>query len=252
MISVMNSLFFSFADAVKRGQLIALATIVKGQGCGNKLLVWPDGRSQGGLGESEDDRAGERQIVSRASELLAEQRSELIEIGAAQGVRSVFIEVYAPPPKLIIIGAVHVAIPLVSMANLLGFETIVIDARSAFATPERFAHTQRLILEWPEAALAQLHFDPATYFVTLTHDDKFDTPALAYALRQPTRYIGALGSKKTHANRVAALKELGLSDMEIARIHAPIGLDLGGKRPEEIAVAIIAEIVAAKNGKRLL
>lgn len=242
----MSSIFDQFSQAVKDGKLVAMATVVAGEGIGSKLLLWPDGRLVGTTG----DRASDEAIRQKANQLLIEQKTELVEINTPQATRAIFIEVYTPPTKLIIIGAVHLAIPLVTFANTLGFHTIVIDARSGFATRERFPHVHELLIDWPEDALAQIHFDESTFFVTLTHDDKFDTPALAYALKQPARYIGALGSKKTHANRVAALKELGATDEQIARIHAPIGLDLGGRRPEEIAVSIIAQIVAVKNGKR--
>lgn len=242
----MSTLFDLFSNAVRSGQLIAMATVVAGPGIGGKLLIWPDGRSTGSCGDTEADQA----ILAKASSLLREQKSELATISTAETNRSVFIEIYVPPAKLIIIGAVHVAIPLVTFANTLGFDTTVIDARSAFATNDRFPHAQQLVVEWPEEALAQIHFDESTYFVTLSHDDKFDVPALAYALGQPARYIGALGSKKTHAKRVEQLRELGCSDEQLARIHSPIGLDLGGRRPEEIAVSIIAEIVAVKNGAK--
>lgn len=242
----MSTLFDQFSTAVRSGQLIAMATVVGGEGIGSKLLVWPDGRSDGTTGNPEADQA----ILTKAATLLHEQKSELSEITTQGVTRNLFIEVYVPPAKLIIIGAVHVAIHLVTFANTLGFHTIVIDARSGFATPDRFPHVQQLIVEWPEEALSQIQFDESTYFLTLSHDDKFDTPALAYALKQPARYIGALGSKKTHAKRVEQLRELGCTDEQLARIHSPIGLDIGGKRPEEIAVSIIAEIVAVKNGVR--
>ncbi len=246
----MSSIFDQFSQAVKDGKLVAMATIVAGDGIGSKLLIWPDGRLEGTTGDPSADEV----IRQKASELLLEQKTELVEITTHHPTktgapRTTFIEVYTPPTKLIIIGAVHLAIPLVTFANTLGFHTIVIDARSGFATPDRFPHVHELLIDWPEDALAQIHFDESTFFVTLTHDDKFDTPALAYALKQPARYIGALGSRKTHAKRVEELKGLGITDEQIARIHAPIGLDLGGRRPEEIAVSIIAQMVAVKNGK---
>ena len=240
----MSTIFEHFSAAVRAGQLVAMATVVAGPDLGSKLLIHANGRLEGSTTDAEADQA----IQEKASALLNEQKSELVEIATPNAQRTIFLEVYTPPSKLIIIGAVHAAISLVTFANTLGFETYVIDARSGFATQDRFPHVQHLIVEWPEDALAKIHFDESTYFLTLTHDDKFDTPALAYALKQPARYIGALGSKKTHAKRVEQLKEMGCSDEEIARIHAPIGLYLGGKRPEEIAVSIIAEIVAVKNG----
>ena len=139
---------------------------------------------------------------------------------------------------------------LVTFARVLGFRTIVVDARRAFATPARFAHAHELRIGWPADILADINLNEATYLVTLTHDAKLDNPALLYALNSPVRYIGALGSRRTHAERVAALKANGATDAQIARIHTPIGLNLGGRRPEEIAVAIMAEIVQVMNGRK--
>ena len=161
-----------------------------------------------------------------------------------------FFEVLPPAPELIIVGAVHVALPLISFAKTLGFSTTVIDPRKAFATPERFESSDRLIHAWPKEALAELTLHAATHFVVLSHDLKIDLPALEIALRSPARYIGALGSKKTHQKRVTALQEAGFSDQEIARIHAPIGLNLGGRRAQEIALAIMAQIVAVDHGQK--
>ena len=138
---------------------------------------------------------------------------------------------------------------LIHFANRLGFRTLVIDPRTAFATPERFAHADELIAEWPQEALARVKLDAATYVAVLSHDLKIDTPALVAALDSPARYIAALGSKKTHAKRVAALREAGVADEAIGRIRSPIGLDLGGRRAEEIALSVIAEIVAASHGR---
>jgi xanthine dehydrogenase accessory factor len=147
-----------------------------------------------------------------------------------------------------IVGAVHIAIPLISYAKVLGFHTIVLDARSAFATPERFQHADRLQIGWPADALAELDVDEGTYVVVLTHDEKIDDPALVYACRSPARYIGALGSRRTHARRCERLAELGLTEAELARIHAPIGISIGARTPEEIAISIAAELVTARNG----
>jgi len=233
-------------------KLVALATVVAGPGLGAKLLIWPDGRTEGDLGG-----AGLNERVLRYSAtLLAEQRSDRASFpSTGRGASDVagepvevFIDVFPPPPKLIIVGAVHVAIPLVTFAKELGFRTIVVDARSTFATPERFSHADELILEWPARALQKMTIDEATYVVVLTHDEKLDNPALKTALERPARYIGALGSTKTHAKRVEKLKAQGVTEEQLSRIHAPIGLNLGAQRPEEIAVSIIAEIVAASHG----
>lgn len=239
----MDAVFARFEQAVRDAQMVALATIVSGPGQGQRLLVWPDGTSLGTLGNPGLDSL----TVSHAGRLMREQRSDSVSIEAEGQPGLIFIDVQPPPPKLIVVGAVHIAIPLVTFANVLGFHTIVIDARSAFATAERFGHASRVIARWPADVLPELGVDEATYFVMLTHDAKIDDPALVYACRSPARYIGALGSRRTHAERVRRLLELGLAEQEIARIHAPIGLNIGARRPEEIAVAIIGEIVAVAN-----
>lgn len=244
MAQLPTELYPLFAAAVQAGQLVALATVIDGEGVGNKLLVWPAGRCEGSLGSTEVDD----QVRQRAMGLLAAQRTERFSIPTATGICEVFVEVHAPAPKLIIVGAVHIAIPLVTFAKALGYATLVLDARDAFATPERFAHADQLIVEWPADILPTLGIDESTFVVVLTHDEKIDNPTLAVALRSPARYIGALGSKKTHARRVAALQAAGITAAELARLHAPIGLQLGARRPEEIAVSIIAEMVAVANG----
>jgi xanthine dehydrogenase accessory factor len=240
----MPEIYQALTSAIQQAQLIASATVIAGPGIGNKLLMWPDGETMGTLGASDLDEAAR----NRLPELLMALRNERFTVQLGKESVEIFAEVYAPPPKLIIIGGVHIAIPLVTFGKALGFHTVVLDARSAFATPERFRHADQLIIQWPADALPTLGVDEATCIVVLTHDEKIDIPALAYAVRSPARYIGALGSKKTHARRFPALHELGVSDDEIARIHAPIGLPIGARRPEEIAVSIIAQIVAVVNG----
>jgi xanthine dehydrogenase accessory factor len=146
------------------------------------------------------------------------------------------------------IGAVHISIALTAFAAQLGFRTVVVDARAAFATGERFGHANELIHAWPDEALVgRLH--PNTAVVVLTHDPKLDDPALMVALPSAARYVGALGSKKTHAERVVRLREAGLTAADIDRLHAPIGLSIGGRTPGEIALSIMAQIVAVRNGK---
>lgn len=240
----MATLFDTLASAIKTGKLVAVATVIAGPGIGNKVLVWPDGQTLGSLGGAELDAEVRQRVLAS----LAAQRTERFTVEAGGEPVAVFADIYVPPPKLVIIGAVHIAIPLVTIGKTLGLHTVVLDARSAFATPERFGHADQLIIQWPADALPEIGIDESTCVVVLTHDEKIDNPALAYAVRSPARYIGALGSKKTHARRVNALKELGVTDEEIARIHAPIGLDIGARKPEEIAVSIIAEIVAVQNG----
>lgn len=156
----------------------------------------------------------------------------------------IFLNVFAPPPRLVLIGAVHISQALCPMAAATGFDVTVIDPRTAFATAERFAGV-RLIAEWPDKPLAELGIDRYTAVATLTHDPKIDDPALVLALKADPFYIGALGSRKTHARRVERLTAAGFSDADIARIHAPIGLDIGAVSPAEIAVSVLAEVTAA-------
>ena len=230
----------AYEGALADAHMVALASVIRGPLVGGRLLVWPDKQSRGTLGAETIDRL----TVDRAQMMMEMQQPQVVPFSAQEQPSAIFIDVQPPPPKLLIVGAVHIAIPLITFAKVLGFHTVVLDARSAFATSERFGHANRLQIGWPADALPDLHVDESTYIVVLTHDEKIDDPALLYACRSPARYIGALGSQRTHARRVERLAELGLSDAEIARIHAPIGLNIGARKPEEIAVAILAEIIA--------
>jgi xanthine dehydrogenase accessory factor len=153
----------------------------------------------------------------------------------------VFLTVYVPAPQLVIIGAVHISQALAPIAKLLDYDVTVVDPRTAFASPERFPDV-KVVAEWPDTALPPLHVDRYTAFVALTHDPKIDDPALLHALSRDCFYIGALGSRKTHARRVERLKQAGVSEADIARIHAPIGLNIGSVSPAEIALSIMAQI----------
>lgn len=159
----------------------------------------------------------------------------------------VFLRPYNPPVRLIVVGAVHIAAPLARMATAAGVEVHIVDPRSVFASEERFPQVH-LVKQWPGPAFAALRPDHRTAVVTLTHDAKLDEPALVAAVATPAFYIGALGSRRTHAERIARLRDQGLEDADIARIRAPIGLDIGARTPAEIAVAIMAELVAHLRG----
>jgi xanthine dehydrogenase accessory factor len=163
--------------------------------------------------------------------------------------RKLFMTVHVPPVKLVVTGAVHISQAMVPIARTLGLDLTVVDPRSAFATPERFPDVP-LIADWPDVALPPLGVDRYTAFVALTHDPKIDDPALEHALRAECFYIGALGSRKTHARRVERLQAAGFAEEAIARIHAPIGLDIGAVSPAEIAVAILAEIIMSLRKER--
>jgi xanthine dehydrogenase accessory factor len=176
-------------------------------------------------------------LKAQLAEQLRRGKSGMVE--GAEG--RLFLTVYVPAPQLVITGAVHISQVLAPIGRLLGYDVTIVDPRTAFASIERFPDV-KVIAEWPDQALPPLHIDHYTAFVALTHDPKIDDPALTHALARDCFYIGALGSKKTHARRVERLKQQGLSDADIARIHAPIGLEIGAVSPAEIAVAIMAEI----------
>jgi len=241
----MASLFDRLARSIDEERLVGVATVTSGEATGGKVLIDSDGTTEGDLGLSDALAAT---VLARSRELLATRETTSFVAAAGSEEAEIFFELHEPPPRLVIVGAVHVAIPLVAIAKALGFHTVVVDARSVYATRERFPHADELILRWPGEALEEMRLHESTYCVFLTHDAKLDNPALAVVLRRPVRYVGALGSKRTHAKRVAALREAGLTDAEIDRVHAPIGIPLGGNRPEEIAVSIAAEMVAARHG----
>jgi xanthine dehydrogenase accessory factor len=197
-----------------------------------------------------DTATGEQRLVKSADvgadplhvELARQLRmgkSGMIEVAG----KKLFLNVYAPTARLVIIGAVHISQALVPIARSLGYDVTVVDPRTAFASPERFPDVP-LIAEWPDVALPPLNIDRYTAFVALTHDPKIDDPALLHAFEKDCFYIGALGSRKTHGKRGERLKALGAVDADIARIHAPIGLSIGAVSPAEIAVSIMAEITA--------
>jgi xanthine dehydrogenase accessory factor len=162
--------------------------------------------------------------------------------------RDLFLSVQTPPLRLIVLGAVHISQALVPIAKSIDLDIVIIDPRSAFATPERFPDAQ-VIAEWPEVALPPLGFDRFTGVAVLCHDPKIDDPALIAALKSDCFYIGALGSRKTHAKRLDRLRALGFTDAELSRIHAPIGLDIGAISPAEIAISIIGELISARHQK---
>lgn len=197
-----------------------------------------------------DVASGEQRLV-KGADIARDGLKDLLEKRIRNGKSGMeetpagkfFLTVYVPPPRLVVTGAVHISQALAPIAKLLGYDVIIIDPRTAFATPERFPDVQ-VIAKWPEEVLPPLNIDRYTAFVALTHDPKIDDPALVHALSKDCFYIGALGSKKTHGRRVERLRAQGVSDGQIARIHAPIGLDIGAVSPPEIAVAIMAEVTA--------
>ncbi|HEX5465612.1 MAG TPA: XdhC/CoxI family protein [Candidatus Limnocylindrales bacterium] len=188
--------------------------------------------------------AAPAEVVAAARTALDEGTSRTIAVGD----RQYFVEAYPARPRLVIVGAVQVAIPLVPIARELGYETIVVDAREAFLTRERFPSADRLVAGWPDEVADEIGLGPADTVAVLTHDPKFDEPAIVTALRRGCRYVGAVGSRKTQADRHGRLLAAGLTEDELKRLRGPIGLDLGGKSPAETALAIMGEIVAARRG----
>jgi xanthine dehydrogenase accessory factor len=238
-------------DALRTEQPIARALVISAQGeavdaVGRSLLVGDQGKLQGDVGIVE---LAER-VASDARDLLRGGNSFTRAYTLASGDQvEVFIAAYAPPPTLVIVGAGHISIPLTKMAKVLGYRVVVADARATFATRERFPEADELFVEWPDEAMARLPLTSATAVAVLTHDDKFDVPALKAALKSPAGYVGAIGSRGTREQRDVRLRESGVTDEEIARIHGPIGLSIGARSPEEIALAILAEVVATRHGR---
>ena len=236
----------SLEAAIAARRPVAVVTVMDGPQVGTKMLVDSEGATIAG---SSGDVAIDAALAPVAAEMLRARKTEERVLALGGEDARVFVESYLPPPSLVVIGAAHIAIPLTKMAQDLGFDVTLIDAREWFLTEERFPHVARRILAWPDKGLAQVPLDTETYLVILSHDPKFEQPALKYALRFPLRYIGAIGSRKTHADRMATLRAEGVSDDDLARIHAPIGLDIGAVTPEEVAVSIIAEMLAVRSGR---
>ncbi len=224
--------------ALACGETVALATHL---GSGHHLALWPDGRRVG----VEEALAP---WIDALNGLFPGPGAELRSSATSDWRECVFLEVFVPPPVLVIVGAVHIAVPLVSLAQALGFRVCVIDPRRVFATCERFPTADELTVAWPQKALQSEEFGPRHALAILSHDPKFDLPTLRIALRSEAGYIGLIGSRSTQADRRAALREDGFTDEELERIHGPIGLDLGGREPQEIALAVLAEIVAVRHG----
>lgn len=221
-----------------------VATVVEGAKVGQTIRVWQDGRLEG----RPPDGVAAGALRDEALAALRREASATVTFEAATGPVAVFMEVYPRRPRLVIFGGVHIAAALVPLARRLGYRTIVADGRQAFLTRDRFPEADELLLDWPEAAFARIGLDASCYVCVLSHDPKFDEPALRLALRSPAPYIGAIGSRKTQASRRDRLRAEGFGPESIARVRGPIGLDLGGRQPAETALAILAEITAVRYG----
>ncbi len=222
------------------GRSCALAVVVESAGpAGARLLLNSSGILDGTTGQPDLDQ----QITAACQDRLEQGESGLVDTAGSR----VFVDVHRPPPRLVIIGAGHVSIPLVTFGETLGFRTFVIDPRSSLLTEDRFAHASYTFPEWPTTALQRIPLDGDTFLVLLTHDPKLDDPVFELAAAHHPAYIGALGSRRTHEKRLARLREAGLEEEQLQKIHAPVGLDLGGREPEEIALSIMAEIVQVRR-----
>lgn len=245
------SLYETLRDALREQRPVAFVTVIDGPGLGAKLLVEVDGTAHGSLGDPDLDRVAIRDALGE----LAAGRSSARHYGAhgeaRERVVSVFIEAFAQPPRLIIFGAVDFTAALAKAAKLLGYTVTVCDARAVFATRQRFPMADEVVNEWPDKHLDRVGADlgPRDAICVLTHDAKFDVPAITSAARTNVGYLGAMGSRRTHEQRVVRLREAGLTETEIARVMSPIGLDLGARTPEEVAIAICAEIIALRTGR---
>lgn len=236
-------------EAARNSAGTVVGTVVAGPGTGASITLVPGE----GTALTGDPLLGQlsAEILAAAGRALAAETSGVARIDAGAQEIEIFLEVFPRQPRLVIFGGVHIAAELVPLARRLGFHTIVADGRAAFLTRERFPDADELILAWPEEAFRQTGLDAATYVCLLSHDPKFDEPALQLALRSPARYIGAIGSRKTQAQRRERLSAAGFSREDIARIHGPIGLDLGGRGAAETALAILAEITAVRHGTKI-
>ncbi|MEV4972043.1 XdhC family protein [Streptomyces scopuliridis] len=240
----------ALATAV-RGEAAALARITEGPDTlrGRALLVRPDGSYEGGLGGHPQL---DRTAAAEARALLDAGRTGTVVLGE-RGSRceqplTLLVESSVPPPRMIVFGAIDFAAALARAGAFLGYHVTVCDARPVFATRDRFPDADEIVVDWPHRYLASTAVDSRTVLCVLTHDAKFDVPLLELALRLPVAFVGAMGSRRTHEDRDRRLREIGVTERELARLHSPIGLDLGARTPEETALSIAAEIVAVRRG----
>jgi xanthine dehydrogenase accessory factor len=251
-----TALFETLAGAIRSEKPAALAEVVEGppELLGRKLLVLPGPPPQvlGGLGDPDLDRVVTRDVEGElAAGLTATRHYGLHGEARARDV-SVFIESFAPPPRMIIFGAVDFTAALAKVGKILGYRVTVCDARPVFATPARFPMADEVIVSWPDRYLGEVGatLGPRDVVCVLTHDPKFDVPAVVAALATEVGYLGAMGSRRTTEDRSTRLREAGVDDEGLARVMAPIGLDIGARTPEETAVAICGEIIARRTGKQ--
>ena len=243
----MGDILAQWHEALATQSPVAVATLVEGPNVGGKLLVAPE-EHVGSVGNEDLDRA----VVEAARGMLESGRTGMIHFGPRGQRRmeevTVFIQSFAPPPRMYVFGAIDFASAVARIGKHMGYRVTVCDARAVFATRDRFPTADEVVVAWPDEFLKTAEVDKRTVICVLTHDPKFDVPVLVEALKTPAGYIGAMGSRRTHNNRTARLKEEGITDEELSRISSPVGLDIGARTPEETAVAIAAEIIALRTG----
>jgi xanthine dehydrogenase accessory factor len=243
----MGDILDRWHTALAQQSPVAIVTVVGGLQVGSKLLVTPQ-EYIGTTGNADLDRA----VIEAARGMLEGGRTGMRHYGP-QGQRrmedvTVFIQSFAPPPRMYVFGAIDFASAVARIGKFMGYRVTVCDARPVFATRERFPSADEVVIAWPDEFLKTAEVDARTVICVLTHDPKFDVPVLKAALSTPAGYIGAMGSRRTHNNRTARLKEEGASEEDLGRISSPIGLDIGARTPEETAVAIAGEIIALRTG----
>lgn len=247
----MGVVFDALRTAIRDDEPVALATVIDGPGTGSKLLVRPGTEPLGTLGDPDLDRVVARDALGE----LESGRTGVRHYGpkgqANESAVRVFIESYARPPRMFIFGAVDFTAALNRVAKLLGYRVTVCDAREVFATKQRFPFADEVVVDWPHRLLDEVGptLGPRDAICVLTHDAKFDVPAIVSALKTDVGYIGVMGSRRTHDDRTRRLREAGVDDAGLDRLMSPIGLDIGARTPEETAISIVAEIIAMRTGR---
>lgn len=248
----MTALFEVLRDAIAAEEPVALATVVEGPGVGGKLLVRPGRDPIGSLGDADLDRVVARDTLGELAAGTTGVRHYGTQGQANEHEVAVFVESFAPPPQLLVFGAVDFTGALARVGKVLGYRVTVCDAREVFATKARFPFADEVVVDWPHRLLERVgdQLGPRDAVCVLTHDPKFDVPAVIAALRTDVGYLGAMGSRRTTDDRNRRLREEGVTDEQLARVMGPIGLDLGARTPEETAVSIMAEVIATRTGRQ--
>jgi xanthine dehydrogenase accessory factor len=246
-----GGLYEELAAAIRAEDAVALATVIAGPGQGGKLLVGPGRTPIGSLGNPDLDRVVTRDALGELAAGTTVVRHYGEHGEARETVVAVFVESFAPPPQMLVFGAVDFTAALVRVAKVLGYRVTVCDAREVFATRARFPQADEVVVDWPDRLLGRVGggLTVRDAVCVLTHDAKFDVPALVAAMATDVGYIGAMGSRRTHAERIMRLEEAGVDAASLRRIRAPIGLDIGARTPEETAVSICSEIIAQRTGR---